>query len=32
MLFVHEISVFVVVSVDIKLNIFLKADFEITGD
>jgi hypothetical protein len=30
MLFVHKISIFVVVSIDIKLDIFLTADFEIT--
>jgi hypothetical protein len=30
MLFVHKMLIFVVVSIDVKLNIFLTADFEIT--
>jgi hypothetical protein len=30
MLFVHEISIVVVVSIDMKIDIFLTADFEIT--
>jgi hypothetical protein len=30
MLLVHKISIFVVVAIDIKFNIFLTADFEIT--
>jgi hypothetical protein len=29
MLFVHKILIFVVVSIDIKLNIFHRAEFEI---